>query len=161
VSFEPGIARGALVTGVGSAVRVLEHPSLDVAPFTLELSLRPRVLPPPGGRAGIVDNELQYALFLLPGGHLVCTVGQQSSVTAYFVVRPDRWTAVACTYDRQRVALWIDGRMAASASAPTAPGRGGDGIALGSNNPAGDPFEGALDELRLWRVVRADEELRR
>src|SRR5205085_1834371 len=60
-TFAPGIAGEALVVGANSLVRVPDSVSLDVpAAVTMELWVSPATLPK--DRAGLLDNNAQYAL---------------------------------------------------------------------------------------------------
>jgi hypothetical protein len=152
--------------GLGSAmdstptsdVRVPDSASLDpIAAITLEAWIRPRTVPAVG-RAGIVDNDGQYGMFLAPGGAVQCMMGSGNLVGP--TVPIDRWVHVACTYDGTAVRVYQDGYVSATvpATGPLATDRT-DGLAIGHNSPAGEPFDGAIDDLRIWSVARTDADI--
>lgn len=141
-----------------SDVRVPDSASLDPSTaVTLEAWIRPRTVPATG-RAGIVDNDGQYGMFLAAGGAVQCMTGSGNLIGPSVVV--GRWTHVACTYDGAAVRLYQDGYVSATspATGPLTTDRT-DGLAIGHNSPAGDPFDGAIDDLRIWSVARSDADL--
>ena len=157
-TFAAGADGQALVTRAGSSVRVPDSASLDVAgPLTLELWIRPRALPT-GDRAGLVDNNGQYGLFLSSQGEIRCAMS--ATVLVGLRLEIDRWTHVACAYDGARVTLYQDGVAGPSsnASAPLVVDRT-DGVGLGQNSPSGDNLDGAIDQIRIWRARRTDAQI--
>lgn len=149
VGYDAGPAGLAASLGTDSLLLVPESPALDVEELTIEAWINPQFLPGPGQRMGIVDNDGQYGFFLLPNGGLSCTAGGAVSVPAG--IRAGTWTSVACTRDRGRVALWVGGkRVAESAATGPISRHARNGTRLGGNNPQGDPFEGLLDNVRIW-----------
>jgi hypothetical protein len=160
VTFAAGPDGGgqALVTRAGSSVRVPDSASLDVAgPLTLELWVRPRALPA-GDRAGLLDNNGQYGLFLSGQGEIRCAMS--ATVLVGLRVPAGAWTHVACAYDGERVTLYQDGVAGPSsrASAPLVTDRA-DGLGLAQNSPSGENLDGAIDQVRIWRARRSDAQI--
>ena len=154
----PTGAGQALVLQAGSSVLVPDSASLDVAgPLTLELWLHPRVLPT-SDRAGLLDNNGQYGLFLSNQGEVRCAMS--ATVLVGLRIEVDRWTHVACAYDGASVTLYQDGVAGPTsrASSPLVTDRT-DGMGLGQNSPDGDNFDGAIDQVRIWRARRTEAQI--
>jgi len=154
--FRPGRAGAgmAVVAGPAASIRVPDSRSLDVdTAMTIELWVFPDALPASGQRAGLVDNERQYGLFLQSSGQVRCSVGGREMFA--LTVPAGRWTHLACTYDGDTLALYQDGVLGGSEpDSGNISGAGTDGLTLGQNSPDGDHLQGALDQLRIWRVAR-------
>ena len=155
-SFVPGVHGSAVALNAGSSVKVADSASLDVKKITVEMRFRPGALPTAtGARAGLLDDNNEYGMFILTGGKIRCsfataTGGSLDSATPFAVV--GKWTHVACTYDGVAVIMFIDG-VAVNYGAATGDidGSSTDGMAIGMNDPSGDNFVGDLDDLRIWR----------
>jgi len=158
VSFIESMSGYALSVDATSSVKVPDSASLDVpATLTMELWLRARTLPAVN-RAGLVDDNGQYGLFLTAAGEVRCAIA--STTVTGLAVEVGKWTHLACVYDGVTVTLYQDGVAGASvfysgaiATAPT------DGIAIGQNSPSGDPLDGELDTVRIWRTPRTSDQL--
>lgn len=84
-----------------------------------------------------------------------------SSATATATVPANHWTHVAVTYDGSWARFYIDGvRVSTAALSNNGAGRTGS-VYLG-RDAGGTPyaFEGYLDEVRLWSVVRSEAQIR-
>ena len=58
--------------------------------------------------------------------------------------------------DGETIALYQDGRRVVNAdSDQTLVTNRTDGLAIGQNSPDGDPFDGALDDVRIWSRARS------
>ena len=152
----------ALSVGPSSLVTVPESPSLEIpGPITVELWLRADAAPPQGGnsRAGLVDHNGQWGLFLTSGLQVRCVMAGGASVTGLAVTLGE-WTHLACVYDRQTVQLYQDGVAGPSINTSNPnPVAATDGIRIGQDSPSGDPLTGLIDELRIWQVARTADEV--
>jgi hypothetical protein len=148
----------AMAFAPGATALVPDSPSLDVtAGLTLELWVWVDRLPPIGDRAGLVDNNGQYGMFLAPNSQVRCVVG---SATAIGLTIPiEAWTHVACTYDGTTIQLYQAGAAGPFLNASNQLRTTGvDGLGLGQDVPSGDHLDGALDDVRVWgRPLSADE----
>lgn len=150
---------------VGMAIRpgkieVAESSALDVSGLTIEAWISPTTLPTTGTRMSLVDNQLQYGLFLKPGGALSCTTVATLEVPG--VITAGRWTHVACTDDGATIRLFVDGlEVGSGASGGAISTAGSTGISIGADNPSStaDRFDGALDDVRLYSVARTQAQL--
>ncbi len=159
VTYQTGVSGQAVHTVSGSDIAVLERASLDcTSAITIEVWVRPDSLPSTG-RAGIVDNDGQYGLFIHPGGEARCSAGGSWVVAAGAAVVGE-WHHLACVYDGAAISLYRDGTPVASLGQTGGiPTGGTTGLRIGLNNPTGDPFSGLIDGLRIWCVARAAADL--
>ncbi len=153
VAGPPGHGQ-AIGIGASSVTLVPDSVSLDVTQaVTLEMWVQPRLLPPAAGRAGLLDNNSQYALFLSPNGQVRCAVG--STVSIALELEVDTWAHIACTYEGTVVTMYQDGVLRDTTATTVAINTAGiDGMTVGQNSPSGDLLEGAIDDVRVWRVAR-------
>jgi hypothetical protein len=156
---EEGKAGNGLALSVRdtSLVSVAESASLEIpGPMTVELWLRADAVPPIGGnnRAGLVDHNGQWGLFLTSNLEVRCVMGGGASVTG-LAVTVGEWTHLACVYDRVTIQLYQDGVPGPSINATGANSlTATDGIRIGQDSPSGDPLIGLIDQVRIWSVAR-------
>ena len=155
VSYAPGEVGQALVVGTATEVDVADSPLFDVTQYTIEAWIQVSQLPDSSSRAGVLDCDQQYGMFVLPAGTLSCNANQVS-ISAGQVV-PGTWTHVACTDDGTEVRAYVGGVLVGELPESGIGSSGTTGITLGGNNPpgGGQPLDGLLDELRLFSVVRS------
>jgi len=128
----------------------------NVSKVTVEAWVKPATLPPAGGRAGIFDSDGRYGLFVYPPGTIDCLIQTVDLVGP--TLATGQWTHVACTYDGVNVTLYVGGVSFATAPLASA-GSSAGSIAIGQNSPSGDPFDGDIDELRVFSVARTAAEV--
>lgn len=152
VAGPPGHGSAALFSEQTSML-VPDSASLDViSGITMEAFVRVDELPASGGRAGIVDNNGQYGLFVTAAGEVRCATG--SVTVTGLSLTSGQWTHVRCTYDGAALQLYQNGAPGAFVMSMVPLNTGGtDGLGLGQNSPSGDHLHGALDEVRIWRVA--------
>lgn len=136
-------------------IHVPHGPAWSYDSLTVEMWIRPRELPAEGERAGLLDKNGSFGMFLQSNGEITCTMGGGVRSTA---VALDRWTHVACVNGGGRVTLYVDGAEAAGADAG-AVGPTDAVAAIGGDSPSGAPFVGALDELRVFARARTSAEV--
>jgi hypothetical protein len=158
VSLVPGVDGSALAFGDTSSALVADSTSLDVLQITMEVWVRVDQLPAAPGRAGILDNNGQYGLFLAPDGGVRCSLASATDIGLNLPVGV--WTHVACTYDGATIRLYQDGIAGPTVTTANPMTTAGvDGMGLGQNVPDGDHLRGAIDDLRIWRVARTPEQI--
>jgi Concanavalin A-like lectin/glucanases superfamily len=163
--YEAGLDGLALSVGPGSRLQVGNTTALDATRLTIEVWLKPRTLPTGTARAGIIDYERQYSLWVLPGGAVMCSVRGPGDLTAMLDLKPGVWTSVACTLDNATLTILRDGvphtnRAFTTVETPS----GNGGMAIGSNvvssdRPNVDSFDGLIDNLRIWRRAHTQPEI--
>lgn len=161
VGYEPGVVGDALVLGASSVATLPRSESLEfVDAVTVELWAQPRALPSGSGRAGLLDDDGRYGLFLNSLGQLRCVAGSATVTGGELTV--DHWSHVACVLDASTLTLWQDGHVRAQVTRAgnlTTPGQ--HPVTIGGNSPSGDRFVGLLDNLRIWREARSPSQLSR
>ena len=116
--------------------------------------MRPEGLPSGTQRAGVMDKQGHFGLFVLPGGDVVC-YSQGAMATAPSAASAGQWVSASCTVGGGTVGVWINGvRRATARPGQRAPPVGEPAIAVGSNSPTGDSFNGLLDNVRVWSGAR-------
>jgi hypothetical protein len=153
LSYETGPSDLAVRVGTASVIRASQGWGNVGNTFTLEAWIRPDRLPTGSQRMGLLDEETHFGMFILPGGNLACySAGATVSVPG--AVRVGQWTAVTCTASSSTLVAWVDGLQRNQGSLDGNPAGGTVNLAIGSNNPSGDPFEGLMDNVRVWNTVR-------
>ncbi|NVB83974.1 MAG: LamG domain-containing protein, partial [Kofleriaceae bacterium] len=123
-----------------SDLRVPETPNLDIAgALTIEMWIAPGF----DQDAYLLRNEGQYAMSLDDDGHVQCQING-TTATTQTTIRNTTWAHVGCTYDQNRIKVWIDGKVQGCrdfTSAVSTNGTNGTRIA-----PA---WVGAIDDIRI------------
>ena len=111
----------------------------------------PTTLPQTGARAGLVDEDGEYGLFIYPSGVLYCSAGGATASSLTGAIVAGTWQKVACSYDGTAVRLSINDAVVATTpnTAPVTTGQPG-GLSIGSNSPSGDDFDGLVDDVRIF-----------
>ncbi|MCG8528900.1 MAG: S8 family serine peptidase [Opitutales bacterium] len=164
--------------GVDDQVVVEASAGLDITTdFTFEASFYLESFGESGsvGFGRILDRDT-YNLFvngsdhqLYPDGSLVVAFELPSGTTVTAnsvggVIEPFRWHQVAATYNGIQVRMWIDGVEqevqtlfgeigGPLASRPTAT------LYLGEAANQARAFEGVIDWIKIWKVIRSDEQI--
>lgn len=68
------------------------------------------------------------------------------------------WHHVAVSYDGQTIRFYVDGTLDASFAATLTPHMG-FGASVGGNVDGNWLFPGSLDEVRIWKITRSDEDI--
>ncbi|HQP39048.1 MAG TPA: LamG domain-containing protein, partial [Polyangiaceae bacterium] len=154
----PGHDGNALKLSASSLVKVPDSTSLNVATLTIEAWINPSSMPS-GTRAGILDNDGQYGFFLMQNGALRCSMSCAIDTPAA-TVKAGAWQHVACTYDKARVRVFLNGQVKGEVACTGDLGTGNaNGTAIGMNSPDGDVLVGLMDSLRIWRVGRTSSQI--
>lgn len=152
----------AAALSAASTMHVHESAALDMqGGLALDMWIRPSGKPATGARYWMLDNNQQYGASYTDAGTVRCVL---ASYTADSAVLPldGKFHHVACTYDRTKLKVFVDGDVARCLDLAVAiPTTGTDGLAIGANlsgtdaAPAySDGFVGGLDDVRVW--ARAD-----
>lgn len=155
VSFVPGpgpSGQAALFNAL-SAVRFAPSPAFEVTTATIEAWVK--LAPNPTGDGVIFDDDNRASLTILADATVLCKPNG-AVVTAKVPV--DTWTHVACVFDGANAHVYVAGAELGSGpgvigSSPTST------AAAGGNAPSGEPFVGAIDSLRIFRVARTSAQI--
>lgn len=154
--------QAALVRATSQLV-VAESADLDLdGALTITLLANPARLPSPGKAFWALDNNKQYLVSYQDNGKFRCGIGN-ATVDSVIGLSPASWYHVACTFDRGKLALFVDGQLAGCRMVgPMAPTEGNDGLAIGANIGANrtftEQFIGGLDNIQVFdRALSPDE----
>lgn len=148
VSFTAGKHGRAAVFDARSAMRFGASSAFQVTTATIEAWVKPAANRP--GDGVIFDADDRASLTILQDGTVLC---KPSGAKSSAKLAPDAWSHVACVFDDGDVRVYVNGLEVDSdggriGSSPAA------GAAVGGNSPSGEPFVGAIDSLRVFRVAR-------
>jgi hypothetical protein len=166
VSFTLGRDGNAILVGATSTILVADSPTIDLATnFSIEAWVR--LDADTAGRAIVADHNAAFAFYFETGAVLRCDLnvsgtGRRTPQHAGFAI--GTWHHIACTYDGATLAAWVDGSIVASINVAGGADISNDPMQIGGNqpdsgNPAPERMIGAIDQFRLWRVVRSAQEL--
>jgi hypothetical protein len=152
VSYTAGVrGQAAVFTPPDGQIVLPNAPLWNAAEFTVEAWVNPTLLPGLGARAGVLDSDNRFGMFVYSPGTIDCIT--QNAHLVGPVLTAGQWTHVACTYDGTTVTLYVGGISRATALLG-APGSSMATTVIGGNSPTGDPFDGAIDELRVFSTAR-------
>ncbi len=153
VTFVAGEQGMAAVASVQTQMNVAQNALIDPPTLTIEAWIN-APLPGVGARAGIIDNEGAWGMFLHEQGELQCITATNVAAN----VPANTWTHVACTADGVERKIYVNGTLVDTA-ATGALGAGVQGMALGANSPSGQQLAGDIDQLRVFSVARTDAQI--
>ncbi len=162
LGFGPGIVDDAVQLTPTSVIHGDEHLGLDLTTaLTMEAFVNVASSPSPAPRAGIIDNNNQYGMWVSANMRPYCTVG--STTVSGPTIADGTWTHVACVFDNLTYRIFVDGALFGTVNRQVpAPITGVDGTNLGQDCTAGgsgDPLTGRLDEVRIWASARSAEQI--
>ncbi|MEC9345728.1 MAG: tandem-95 repeat protein [Pseudomonadota bacterium] len=147
----PGAGQSLSLTGGASGQVAGFSLSGFESSFTLEAIIRQNGDPISGHRT-ILEFGNDSPFFGLFDGRL-----ELFSTTSNTVVASDAFVHVAATFDGTTTRLFVDGvEVFSAAQAPSNTNGVGLNIGFGTGD---NPFEGEIDEVRVWSVVRTEAEL--
>ena len=166
VAFVAGMAGLALQRGDASDVVIDASASLDLTSATIEFWVRPLAAPyPADGRAGLIDRQDRYGVFLYGDLRVLCSFAGDS-LRSPSPIRVGEWTHIACTMDATAApgdlahVLYVNGLPVARGVRANVPAASFEPLRIGENSPlGGDELSGEFDNLRLFRVVRTAAEI--
>lgn len=155
-SFAAGVAGQALAMNSSSGVKVGDAPSLRFGPeaMTLEGWVFPQTIPS-AGRVGVVDQDGGPSIFIYANGDVQCYAGGRRVATGPGKIAAGSWVHLACTHSSGTTKIYIDGEPALEDATGGNITSGTIGMAIGGNSPSGDPFDGRIDNLRVWTLARS------
>ena len=148
VTFGPGKVGQAAIFGAASYVRFAAAPAFEVTTATIEAWVK--MAPNPSIDGVIFDDDNRASLTILPDGTVLCK--PNAAVVAAKIVA-NQWTHVACVFDGANAHVYVAGDEVGS-GAGAIPSSPMSTAAVGGNAPSGEPFIGAIDSLRVFRVAR-------
>jgi len=93
-------------------------------------------------------------MFLHPGGVLRCAITNGAELfTPSGVVKIGVWQRVTCTYDGSTMRIYSNGAMVAQLVQTSTIPQNLSGMVIGHNNPSGENFDGAIDQLQVFGTI--------
>ena len=130
--------------------------ALDITTFTFKMWIRPNAIPGAGLRMGVMDSGGRYRVFLQPQGAIRCAVTNGADLTSSTgAVSANVWQRVTCRYNGSAIQIYVNGTMVGSSNVTsTVPATAGN-MVVGHNNPSGENFNGAIDDLQIFSTLVA------
>jgi hypothetical protein len=147
--YEAGPTGMAVRGGAETLVRADSGVGSVGKAFTAEAWLRVDRFPAAGQRAGVIDKQLHFGLFVLPGGDVACSA-YGATATAKGVVVLGEWLSAACSAEGNTLKVWINGISRDEAGYLLPLTLGPESVSIGCNQPKGDPLYGLIDNVRVW-----------
>ena len=148
LTFVPGKTGQAGLFGPLSAMRFGPSPAFELTAATFEAWVKLAANPP--GDGVIFDDDNRASLTILADGTLLC---KPSSVPSAGKVVVEQWTHVACVFDGTNVRAYVNGTEVGSGAGVIGSSPAST-AAVGGNAPSGEPFVGALDSFRAFKIAR-------
>jgi len=145
----------AIAVDLSSNVHIDETMALDISDaITYEAWIAPTSAPPPYTEAVVLANFGQYAVSVQPDGKVRCELaGIRADSKDPISFGTTTWTHVACTYDRNKLVVYINGDVShcTSGTAPIAT-NAKSGTSIG-------PFVGSIDNVHVLSRAASDNEV--
>ncbi len=150
-TYVAGHAGGKAVVTTSGTFTTPSSTSLNITTFTFRMWIKPTTIPTGGARMGLLDSGNRYRLFLQSDGALRCAVTNGADLTsATNKVVANKWQRVACRYNGATMTIYVDGAMVATSNQTSTVQSVSNGMVVGHNNPSGENFDGALDDLQVY-----------
>lgn len=171
VSIEDGVLGAAVWLEGQSVIRVRASQVFrDLPGITISAWVKPRQL---SGYREIFRKEdgTRRILFSFQGNGRILSLGLQTEGTGYqeldasidpAMLTDGQWHHVAGTYDGERMNVYLDGLLIGSQTRSGRIVSGGAADAfIGSQGGTGEYFQGAIDDLRIFKVALTPEAIAR
>ena len=160
--------------GVDDYVIVPDDDALDLTTFTVETWVRMDAVIPDWQPLIVKENqfasiaERNYGMWIVPNAQRVhysmtgadCAVASGIGFESAGELTPGAWHHVAMTYDGASFNLYIDGVLDSAHPMSITPCQGTGPVMFGWGGSVYSPFDGALEEARIWSVARTETEIR-
>lgn len=150
----------AAATGVSSTIYVPGSPLLASSlMWTVAAWVRLDAFPV-GERAGVLDHDGDYGVFISSDGHVFCNSIDQDviSITALSL---ETWIHVACVRSDSALRLYVNGALESQGlPKPSTPGVTLDLVLANASPPTPDEaLVGALDDVTVWIAALKPEQI--
>lgn len=161
VTQQDRLTEKAAEFSVASSVVVADGAKLDLQEFSIEMWVKPTVVPPDSGdkQVGLFEAQLQYAMNFEADRQFECQLwapgsGGDDHVDSASIATIGVWHHVACTYDGAMMKIFVDGKLEGCQPTTREVATDGVGAAIGSNIAVGpvykNRFVGQLDNLHVY-----------
>lgn len=150
VAFVPGKKGEALKLDAPTEIRFAPADVIDVKAATVEAWVYRD--PISFGDDTVFDADARFAMTVEQDGTLRCNTAIAAARGGEVPIA--QWVHVACTFDGAKIAGYVNGMPAATASSAITTGPSA-GAAIGDNAPeGGEQLLGMIDQLRVFSVAR-------
>ncbi len=173
VAVVDGLRGKAIRLDGASYLRVAETAVFNAAELTISVWIKPQQLQ---GRRGIVAKRFGNTAAPWMISQNGAEVGFEATTSdgkwlwnfdTGPVLAAGAWTHVAVVMQRERVAIYVDGKLAASKENDLERGSNGEPVIIGREAWGGDPpkdttpgfFIGSLDEIKIWTRALSEGEI--
>ena len=108
---------------------------------------------------GSTTNSTEYPSLWIEGTKLWFTTGTQNIFTNN-VIRANQWNHIAYSFDGSTYRAYVNGIFVGSYSSTSVHSFNVQSLAIGNTAGGGNKFIGAIDDVRLWNVVRSENEIK-
>lgn len=150
VTYVPGKDGLAASLGATSSIRYPANAAFETSAATIEAWVRRSASATADGV--VFDADSRYSLTITSALDVLCKTS--GGAVAGGKITPEKWAHVACVVGGGVVRVYLDGVEQGNAAGSVAPAPTAT-EAAGGNAPSGEPFVGAMDSLRVFRVARA------
>ncbi|HHE39241.1 MAG TPA: hypothetical protein ENL20_11815, partial [Candidatus Cloacimonetes bacterium] len=154
--------------GIDDYENIGHHNSLDITgDITIECWIKPethsdfaRIIATPStfDRKYIIalgDDEGEFAFASQPDGE-----SQHKAISHLTNLNINEWNHIACVVDGTIIKLYINGTRIQSMMLTSSFTFTGTDVWLGMKQDGTNAFDGCIDELRIWNIVRSEDEIR-
>ncbi|MCH8328172.1 MAG: fibronectin type III domain-containing protein, partial [Candidatus Marinimicrobia bacterium] len=146
------------IDGVDDYVEVPDHNSLDITGqgLTLEDWIKPgstrpgRIISKRGGTGDWEIDIWQDVIRFTMSGTVIATVSFTTVNT---------WTHLVGTYDGSNARIYVDGVERVSTTYSGTLAANSNSLYIGRLNGSSTPYDGTIDEVRIWSVARSQAEI--
>ena len=160
VPKDRGIEKAAEFSPMSSVV-IADAPKLDLQALSIEMWVKPAVVPANGGdkQNGLFEAQLQYAMNFEADRQFECMLwgtgdSDSDNVDSASIATVGVWHHVACTYDGAMLKIYVDGKLEGCQPTNRVVAIDGSGATIGANIASGptykNKFIGQLDNVHLY-----------
>lgn len=150
-----------LFDGVDDCVQIPHSASLDISGTGITLEAWVNAEAFPSGRVIDIAKQGAYALQIYQGKvRVYLGPGPTMYQTDSVVLSVDTWHHLAATYDGSYVRIYVDGVLEKEVSKTGNQAQSSNDVYIGNNQAQNGPFEGIIDEPRIWSRALSAEEIK-
>ncbi|MGK7880322.1 MAG: LamG-like jellyroll fold domain-containing protein, partial [Crocosphaera sp.] len=148
--------------GADDYVSIPHDESLSLTTFTVEAWVNPSQIK--NSWQLLVNKQNNYSLWIEPNGLRVLPEfvdANNATYKSFYSQKPltlHQWNHIAITYDGSKFSLYMNGELDNSLSVVAIPYQNTEPVKIGIH-PKWQPFNGELDEVRIWNIARTAEEI--
>jgi hypothetical protein len=135
----------------------------DLGKFTLSAWIYPTIIP--SNRSSIIRKDFSYNMFL-DGGRLSAETFKQDFrlyrniyEKGNILIKPNEWSFVTCVWNGTDFILYVNGVSDSAFCSSKLTTLKLKPLWIGRSSEFNEPFQGIIDEISIWNVVRSQQEV--